>query len=78
MDRHSFTIELDNDASDYERYESGIYEAGCDDALFGMSDGKLFIDFARYAASYDAAVASAVEALKGLGAHVIKVTPITD
>lgn len=78
MDRHSFTVELSNSAADYDRYEGAIYDSGCDDALFGVSDGKLFVDFARYAVSYDSAVESAVEALKGLGADILKVTPITD
>ena len=37
-----------------------LFEVGCDDALASTTDGVQCIDFARGAASFDAAVLSAV------------------
>ena len=57
-----------------------LYEAGCDDALVGSSEGYLRIDFGRVAPSYRVALASAISDVEkaGLGFELIRVEPIDD
>jgi len=78
MDRHSFTIEISGGPTQYRQYENDLHKVGCSDGMIGMVDNKIFIDFDRYANSYNNAVASAVHALKGLGAEILKINPILD
>ncbi len=63
---------LDRQAEDFE---SRFYEAGCDDALVSFQKGHVIVDFAREAESIDAAIASAVEAVRSVGAKVHRVEP---
>jgi hypothetical protein len=78
MDQYSFTVEVSEAITQNPQYEDIIYEAGCDDSLIALIDGKMLIDFDRYAASYKSAVASAVAALEGIGATIVNISPITD
>jgi hypothetical protein len=78
MDQYSFTVEVGGAIVQNPHYQDVIYEAGCDDALIALIDGKMLIDFDRSAASYNNAVASAVAALEGIGATIVNVSPITD
>ena len=52
--------------------------AGCDDALIGIQNGDLFLDFHRHAPSYRIALMSAVADVEcaGLGLELIRVEPI--
>lgn len=51
-----------------------VFEAGCDDALVGCSDGVQFVDFDREAPSAGEAIRSAIAALEGLpGVTVVRV-----
>lgn len=51
-----------------------VFEAGCDDALVGCSNGVQFVDFDREAPSVGEAVRSAIDALEGLpGVTVVRV-----
>lgn len=75
MDRYSFTVEVAGDAKAYDRYEQ-IVQKTADDALLAMVDGKIFIDFDRYAASYDTAVRSAIHDLENEGVQIVDVIPI--
>lgn len=55
-----------------------LYAAGCDDSLFGVSNGVPFIEFAREAESMGTAVASAVVDVQSVpGVHIenIEVNP---
>jgi hypothetical protein len=64
-------VEVTDDVAD------ALYEAGCDDALFGSSDGVVFLDFNREAPSLREAVLSAIADVEkaGVGAKVIRVEP---
>lgn len=51
-----------------------VFEAGCDDALVGCSNGVQFVDFDREAPSAGEAVRSAIIALEGLpGVTVVRI-----
>ena len=54
---HEFTVEM----------ADAIYEAGCDDATFGTSNGVHFGTFHREARSFDEAVASATADVERAG-----------
>lgn len=57
---YSFTLFLRGpDVLDDERMDS-LYEAGCDDALFGERDGAQYAAFDREAPSFSEALASAI------------------
>lgn len=77
MAHYAFTIQVDGvDASG--RYEDAFHEAGCDDAMIAVVDGKMFLDFDREAASYEIAVDSAKRNVEEAGGKVVKVAPIVD
>jgi hypothetical protein len=78
MDQYSFTVEIDGAITQNPQFEDIVYEAGCNDGLIAVIDGKTLIDFDRSAASYTNAVESAVAALQGIGATIVSVFPITD
>ncbi|MEO8323688.1 MAG: hypothetical protein ABI571_06075, partial [Actinomycetota bacterium] len=52
-----------------------MFEAGCDDATFGVVDGVQFAEFNREAGSYGQALASAIAAIQRTikGARVVQV-----
>ena len=54
-----------------------LYEAGCDDALPGMTEGVVFLDFTREAGSIQEAVLSAISDVEraGVGARVLRLEP---
>jgi hypothetical protein len=56
-------------------YEDRLYDAGCSDALVAVVSGRLFLDFDRDAASFDAAVQSARRDVERAGGHVDAVMP---
>ena len=58
-----------------EDFESRFYEAGCDDATVSYQKGHIIVDFAREAECIDAAIASAVEAVKAVGAKIDRIEP---
>ena len=60
MPTHHFTLIVEGADLQDESVIDRLFEAGCDDALVGSTDGVQFIDFDRDAASLDAAVLSAV------------------
>ncbi|HEV7370305.1 hypothetical protein [Arenibaculum sp.] len=75
MKTHEFSIiasGLDPQAADFE---SRFHEACCDDATISFQKGHVIVDFARDAETMDAAVASAVEAVRAAGARVERVEP---
>jgi hypothetical protein len=63
---------LDPEADDFE---SRFYDHGCDDALVGVSKGRIIIDFTREAETIEDAIASAVENVKTAGATVERIEP---
>jgi hypothetical protein len=45
--------------------QKALYDAGCDDATFGISDGVQTAEFDREATDFSDAVASAIRAIEG-------------
>ena len=76
MSIFSFTVTiqgvdvLTNDA------QNALFEAGCGDGTFGISNGTQTAEFDREAPDFAEAVASAIKAIEGAvsGARVITVT----
>jgi len=59
-----------------EDFEARFLDAGCDDdATISFQKGRIIVDFTREAASLEAAVASAIEAVSRAGAKVDRVEP---
>jgi hypothetical protein len=74
---HSFTLFLSGvDVLNDEQLDA-LYEAGCDDALFGVRDGAQYGAFDREAHSFSKALASAIadvtSAIAGL--QVVRIEP---
>jgi hypothetical protein len=74
---HSFTLFLTGpDVLDDEHMDA-LYDAGCDDALFGERDGAQYAAFDREARTFSEALASAIHdvtsALRGL--QVVRIEP---
>lgn len=73
MPTHHFTLIVDGTDLQDESVIDRLFEAGCDDALVGSTDGVQFIDFDRDAASLDVAVLSAVSDVEQVsGVQVIR------
>lgn len=74
---YSFILLLDG----VERFDdptaNALFEAGCDDALFGMMNGQAYLEFDRDADSPLEAITSAIEAVEscGRGIRVRQVVP---
>lgn len=71
---HAFTL-LVSGIEPAGDYEDRLYEAGCKDALVAVVGGKLYLDFDRDAASFDAAVQSARQDVERAGGRVEDVMP---
>jgi hypothetical protein len=74
---HSFTLFLSGpDVLDDEQFDA-LYEAGCDDALFGARDGAQYGAFDREADSFSEALASAIEDVTSAvpGLQVVRIEP---
>ena len=69
MSTFTFTLIVEGTDLQSDDTVDALYEAGCDDALVGRSDGIHYLDFDREAASLEEAVLSAVadiESVDGL------------
>jgi len=65
----AFTLVVEGPDVHGDRTVNALFEAGCDDALVGSSDGVQYLDFDREATSLEEAVCSAVvdiESVDGL------------
>ena len=60
MSIHHITLIVDSPNLQDDTIIDRLFEAGCDDAAIGRSDGIQYVDFGREAASLDEAVLSAV------------------
>ena len=67
MPTHHFRLIVEGADLQDEAVVDRLFEAGCDDALVGSTDGVQFVDFDRDAASFDAAVSSAMADVEGVG-----------
>jgi hypothetical protein len=73
MNEHIFTLILDRDP---DEFLDELFEAGCDDALFGEVDGTHYAEFTREAPTLAAAVASAITNVHSVGeVRVLRVEP---
>ena len=60
MTTHSFTLIVEGvDINDPDVFDA-LYEAGCDDATIGVTNGIPVMDFDREAASFNEAILSAI------------------
>jgi hypothetical protein len=70
-----FTLVISGEVEDEEKINA-LFAAGCADATFGEVDGIGYGEFHREAASFPAAVVSAVEAVETVpGLRVLRVEP---
>ena len=71
----SFTLTIDGADVMSDDAQDELFEAGCDDATFGVSDGVQTAEFDREAAEFAEAVASAIKAIESTvaGARVVEV-----
>lgn len=74
MPTFTFTLEVQGPDVHGEETVNALFEAGCDDALVGSSDGIQFLDFDREAVSLEEAVRSAVVDIESVdGLKVVRV-----
>lgn len=76
MDTYSFTLILDTDPEHVEgSLTDALFEAGCDDALLGTSEGVVHLDFDREAGSLVAAITSAITQVEATGTRIVRIEP---
>ena len=75
MQTFEFTIVASGLNPQDEDFESRFYDAGCDDATITFQRGHIIVDFTREAESVVRAIASAVEAVRSVGARVDRIEP---
>lgn len=75
MTQFSFTLTVEGADVMSEDAQEALFEAGCDDATFGVSAGVQTADFDREAADFAEAVSSAIKAIESAvrGARVVEV-----
>lgn len=71
METHVFALVLDRRPTDEELDE--LFDAGCDDATFGLEHGLPVAQFDRGAATLADAIASAVRAVESVGLVAVRV-----
>ena len=70
---YDFTLVLKGVAELTTDLEDKVFEAGCDDATIGMRSGRVFLTFARSAASMKDAIVGAICDVKKAGFNVARV-----
>ena len=77
MPDHEFTLLIDGPDLQSEANLNALFEAGCDDALFGSRDSVQYADFTREATTFSEAISSAIEDIGSAipGARVLRVEP---
>jgi transposase len=73
-----FRSRLIEDKPDSPELVDRLYEAGCDDALISVENGKVSVNFDREAPSKEAALQSAQADVRRAGARVLRVDPLED
>ena len=74
MSTFHFTLIVDGPDLQDEVRIGQLFEAGCDDAAIGRSDGVQFVDFDREAGTLDQALLSAVDDMETLdGVEVLRI-----
>jgi hypothetical protein len=74
---HAFTLVLGGASSLTRELQDALFESGCDDALLGIRDGVVFLDFDRQATSFRDALLSAIADVEraAAGVSVVRVEP---
>ncbi|MDE0418135.1 MAG: hypothetical protein OXI95_14535 [bacterium] len=71
---YQFTLIVDGPDLQDQSFIDLLFEAGCDDATVGVSDGVQYVDFDREAGALDDAILSAVDDLETLkGVEVVRI-----
>ncbi|MGH7093615.1 MAG: hypothetical protein ACREFB_08795 [Stellaceae bacterium] len=78
MNSFGFTMQVTGIDTTGENYEDTLYEAGCNDALVLVQDGRLFLDFHRSGATFDDAVKSAASSIARAGGKVEEISPLPE
>lgn len=74
MSTYHFTLIVDGPDLQDRPFVDRLFEAGCDDATVGVSDGVQYVDFDREADGFDDAILSAVDDLETLqGVEVVRI-----
>jgi len=75
MPQFSFTITIEGADVMAGYVQDALFEAGCDDATFGESNGVQTAEFDREAADFAETVASAIKAVETAvpGARVVRI-----
>ena len=74
MSTFHFTLIVNGPDLQDDAHIDTLFEAGCDDASIGNSDGVQYVDFDREASNVDQAVLSAVEDLENIeGVEVVRI-----
>jgi hypothetical protein len=75
MPSYNFTLIIEGADLQTDEAQEALFEAGCDDATFGVIDGVQFAEFDREAGSYGQALTSAIAAIQRTinGARVVQV-----
>ena len=74
MSTFQFTLIVDGPDLQEAPFIDLLFDAGCDDATVGCSDGVQFVDFDREADAFDDAILSAVDDLEKLqGVRVVRI-----
>ncbi|HEX8201340.1 MAG TPA: hypothetical protein VF590_12700 [Isosphaeraceae bacterium] len=74
---HCFSLIFSGPTELTQELEDPLYEAGCSDALLGIQNGEVFLDFHREAPSFRIALMSAIADVEraGVGLELIRVEP---
>jgi hypothetical protein len=75
MTAFRFTLKIEGADIITDSAQNALFEAGCGDATFGVSDGIQTAQFDRDAAEFAEAVAGAIRAVEGAvpGARVVEI-----
>ena len=71
----TFTLILSGISEITDEVRDALFEAGCGDALLGVRDGIVFLDFDREGPSMATAILSAIADVRnaGIGAEVVSI-----
>ena len=73
---YDFTLVLGGISEITDELESKLFDAGCDDALLGCQDGKIFLDFTRESESLLKAIVSAIRCVETAGIEGLRVVEV--
>lgn len=77
MTTYNFTLIIEGGDLQSAEAQDALYEAGCDDATFGLVDGVQYAEFDREADSFGQALASAMLGVRGAvpAAKIVHIEP---